>query len=280
HVAIEGAVPYDWLMNFYCQLPGDLFLSTQAFGGRDAIQQRLPTWIEAIRQALEGAGVPYGLADSDIGDDSMAAYRAVVCPTFEWIDREVLEKLGRYARQGGHVICGPRLPAETLDGQRLDVWEPVAPLQATPRMDVDAALWLEDVDLWAASEGDTAPSYVHRFTCGAGQVTVLAATFPAADILGEGPRGYRRFAPTLLRVLGSSGIGPLYWLDNPHLDLSLLSGNGRRVMCVANATDAEQTATVQARGAPGYVDVDTGEHGEGAMRFVVPPWTIKVWEIV
>jgi hypothetical protein len=280
HLAIEGSVLYDWLMNFYCQLPADLFLSTRMFGGRDAIQQRLPTWIEAIRQALEGAGVPFALADTDITAEKLGEYRAVICPTFEWIDRDVLEKLEGYARKGGHLICGPRIPVETLDGQPLTLWPAVTPSQAASRLDIDASLWLEDVDLWAAWGNDApSPSYVYKFGSGAGQVAVLSGVFPAADLLVDGLHTYRRLAPDLLRLLGEAGVTPRFSLDNPQLDLSLLSDGGRRVICIANASAAEQSTNVQVAGAHSFTDVDTGERSERMLQLTMLPWTIKLWEI-
>jgi hypothetical protein len=192
-----------------------------------------------------------------------------------------MEKLDRYVHHGGYLICGPRLPVETLDGRPLDLWPAAAPPLSTPRLDIDAALWLEDVDLWAASgSGAPSPGFVYRFASGAGQAAVLSGVFPAADLLANGPHTYRRLGPDLVRLLGEAGVMPKLSQDNPNLDVSLLSGGGRRVVCIANATAAEQSADVQVTGAHRFTDVDTGERSEDVLQLTMPPWTIKVWEIV
>jgi hypothetical protein len=148
-------------------------------------------------------------------------------------------------------------------------------------LDVDEALWLEDVDVWTESEvGAGTLSYVRRIGRGVGHVSVLSAVFPAADLLADGLQTYRRFGPDLAGLLSEAGVTPLFTQDNPNLDLSLLSGEERRVVCIANATAAEQSANVQVMGARSFTDVDTGERSEDVLQLTMPPWTIKVWETV
>ena len=278
YVAIEGSVPYDWLMNFYCQLPGDFFVSARTPETRDAIQQHLSVWIEAFRFALEGAGVSYALADSDISADKLAAYPLVIVPTFEWADAALMAKLDAYVQAGGSVLCGPRIPTQTVTGEPLNLWPASTPLGATDTLKLDDGLWLEDVDLWAASDNGK-PRFVQTFERGAGRVTVVSALFPQSGALGEGQLAYRRFAPTLLPLLAEAGITPLSSRDNPNIDISLLSGGGRRIVCIANPPDKAQTVPARVAGATQFSDIDSGARQSGALQLSMPAYTIQIWEI-
>jgi beta-galactosidase len=280
YVAIEGSIPYDWLMNFYCQLPGDFFVSPHTPGTRDAIQQQLSVWIDAFRMALEGTGLSYALADSDISEAKLANYAIVIVPTFEWIDRDLMDKLDGYVKSGGRIICGPRIPIQTVTGEPLDLWAATKPVTSVSRLDLDGELWLEDVDIWDSSTIGNMPSaFIHSFERGSGKVSVLSGLFPQAGALGEGLLTYRRLAPVLLPLLVEAGIAPLSSRDNPNIDISLLSGDDRRIACIANPTSDEQTVQVQVEGAQSYRDIDSGAQHKGSLRLTLAPWTIQIWEI-
>ncbi|MCC6804562.1 MAG: beta-galactosidase, partial [Anaerolineae bacterium] len=280
YVAVEGSIPYDWLMNFYVQLPGDFFLSTSTPGTRDAIQQQLQTWIDAFRSILDGAGVSYALADSDITDEKLTAYAVVIAPTFEWLDRDTITRLDRYARSGGHVICGPRIPTETVTGEPLDTWQSCEPVRSVERLDIDDGLWLEDVDLWTQPDSVTehAP-FITTFRRGAGEVVVVSAVFPAVGALSEGVLGYQRLTPMIAPLLAGAGVAPLWSRDNPNIDINLLSGGGRRILCLANPTPDAQTVCVEVEGAKTFINIDTGARSEDSLRLTMLPWTIGIWEV-
>ncbi len=281
HVVVEGSIPYDWLMNFYVKLPEDFFLSATTPGTRDVIQHRLRDWIETFRLLLDELGVPSALADSDISDEKLAAYPVVVVPTFDWLDRDLLDKLERYAQAGGHVICGPRLPLETVTGEALQGWQTSDPIGSLKRLDVGGNYWLEEVDLWSPpdTENDRA-SFVQTFPRGVGQVALFSALFPPAGALGSAKPDYHPLAQALLPLLQAASVQPVWSRDNPNIDLSVLSGGGRRVVCLANATAEAQTVNAQVAGANTFMDIDTGEQSSGSLKLTLPPWTISIWEVV
>ncbi|MBK8023027.1 MAG: beta-galactosidase [Chloroflexi bacterium] len=281
YVAVEGSIPYDWLMSFYCALPGDFFLSTSTPETRDAIQQQFQPWVDAFRFALDDLGVSYALADSDISDDRLAAYSTVIVPTFEWLDRELADKLDRYARGGGHVLCGPRLPTTTETGDPIAVWSSPPPLKTAPRVDLGPDLWLEDVDLWAQSEreGDGTASFVHTFAHGLGQIAVIAGVFPHPDLLREKEHSYRQIGPVLVPLLAAAGVATAYTRNNLNVDISVLSSANRRVICLANPTPDAQPVSVQVVNAASFRDIDTGARSIGNLNLTLTPWTVSIWEI-
>jgi beta-galactosidase len=274
YVAIEGAIPYDWIMSFYIQLPADLFLSESIPGTRDAVHRQMRVWIDAFRVALEVVGVPYGLGDSDIAPEQLAGYPIVIMPTFDWIDRELLEKLDAYVRGGGFLICGPRLPSETVSGEPLTFWPAVPSGTPASRVELDDGLWLEDADLRGYSS-----AFIHKFGVGSGTVALVSALFPPAGLLKEGQRSYRRWAGQLKSLLAEAGVSPVWSCNNPELEVTVLSGGGRRVVCLANSTPEIQTGFLSVEGANSWTNIDTGAQTEGTLPIEIGPWTINIWEV-
>jgi hypothetical protein len=85
--------------------------------------------------ALTGGQYDFDLVDHDlvasariigkslaIGGES---FRAVVVPPMGVIDRRALEKMLAFAREGGLVLFAGELPRTTLDGDRLEDWDPL-----------------------------------------------------------------------------------------------------------------------------------------------------------
>ncbi|MBX3062223.1 MAG: beta-galactosidase [Anaerolineae bacterium] len=278
YVAIDAGIPYDWIFSFYVPLPNDLFASEQTFGGRDLIQLQLPAWITALRQALETLGVPYALGDSDIPLTKLQDYAAVVVPTFEWIDAALLDKLDRYAQAGGHVICGPRLPAQDVYGQPLNHWNMPAAEVSGQRIQLGADLWLNDADLWQHSSDQTALApFATQIQRDQGDVTLITGALPTVGEVEA--TAYSHYAAVLLPILQQLGIVQRWHSDNPALDVTVFEGEGRRVVCVANATATIQQGEISVPEAATWRDIDTQQQSSGTLKVKMDAWAIKIWEI-
>jgi beta-galactosidase len=280
YVAIEACIPYDWLFSFYCQLPPDLFASENTFGLRDVIQITMPSWIAAFRKAFEVLGVPYALGDSDIRADQLRQYSAVVVPTFEWFDSELCDKLDKYVQSGGRLICGPRAPKENIRGEAISLWAiPLADVVGQ-RIELGQHLWLENADLWRLSEsGATQTPFIYRLRRGKGDVFLATGVFPPPSALEGSSRAYGEYAPYLETVLHDLGILPRWTSNNTQLDVTILSGDGRRIVCVANPTPEAQQGYVFVPTITTWIDVDTMERNAGTLTLNLDPWTIKIWEV-
>jgi beta-galactosidase len=53
----------------------------------------------------------FALGDSESSLDWLQRYRAVICPSFDYMSKGTQEKLAAFARGGGLLIVGPELPA-------------------------------------------------------------------------------------------------------------------------------------------------------------------------
>ncbi len=281
YLAVDAILPFEWLMTQYVPMPPDLFMSDSTPGAHDAIQQQVQVWINALRAALEASGIPYALGDDEISTDELAKYSLVVAPTFEWMDRALFDKIDSYVQAGGALICGPRVPIQTVGGEVLPSWGVAEPVDNGQRVDLDDDLWLDDAELWPVSTLTPGQqSFTRSFERGSGKVSLISGLFPVAALLRDGARSYRKLAPYLQPMLADAGLTPLYTCTDPGLDVTVLSGGGRRVVCVANPTAQAVTAELCVQRAGRWHDLDSGAMKQGeALALNIDPWTIRMWEV-
>ena len=330
YVAIAANFPYEFIMSVYAKLPQNLFLVESTFGGRDNVQRSTNAWTEAFRVALEEMGIPYGLGDSDISEEVLSQYRLVIVPLFEWSDERLLGKLSNYVRSGGHLISGPRWPQYNLSGQRINNW-----LEGPPQADIvncrvdfedesvtstDSKLWVYDADLWQREDNEEAGQetsakmsikpnqglpFLINSAVGKGLISHVAAVFPDTDELHDGAEAYRIWAPWLEKLLLRMGIKPYWQCDNKNIELSILSGGGRRIICMANPTSKLQSGVLRLPGNRSLQLIDDGSQldfinskerpngtretvvhsrdkssGGGGLNVVLKPYTVTIWEMI
>jgi hypothetical protein len=235
----------------------------------------------------------------------LAQYKLIIVPTFEWADNDVLDVLERYARNGGRVLCGPRWPRVDAQGHPLTAWRdlPQPPIRSVPRLEfasgkVTPGLWAEDVDLWgevapgtaensgrveAAAEAIDVP-FAHRVPYGSGSITLVAAAFPRLGAIEDAtPAIYAAWVPWLLALMSASDVTPKWRCSNQALDVSILSGGGRRLVCIANPQREEQAAEISVPDVSAWRDVDVpGDQGTSTgstLRVRLSPWSVKIWEV-
>jgi beta-galactosidase len=104
YISREAAFPQQWLLSVYTKLPDDLFESERTLGERDNIAAGAAAWILALRTALEALGESYAISDSDISAEKLAEYSLVIAPTFDWADKNYLDKLAGYVKSGGKLL--------------------------------------------------------------------------------------------------------------------------------------------------------------------------------
>ncbi len=67
--------------------------------------------LSRFADALTRAGEPYVYVDSDVDPERLAAFAAVIAPSFELASVERWKALAHYASHGGHVVYGPAMPS-------------------------------------------------------------------------------------------------------------------------------------------------------------------------
>jgi beta-galactosidase len=80
-----------------------------------SIQTEWSVLTQRFARALERAGVPYVLVESDAQLDRHTALRLVIAPSYDFADVERWQRTAALAERGVHVLYGPALPQ--LDGR-------------------------------------------------------------------------------------------------------------------------------------------------------------------
>lgn len=84
------------------------------FGLRIPVQAHLPRWRDALVEALCRQGRRWVLVDETTPLDRLRQRRALIVPTYDFLDLDLAARLRAYRQEGGTLIMGPLRP--TLDG--------------------------------------------------------------------------------------------------------------------------------------------------------------------
>jgi beta-galactosidase len=94
----------------FSEYPNFMMTSEETFGFEESIQQAKAAWFNGFNRGLTDAGVSYLLSDSAAAPEKLAKFKAVVVSSFEFMGAALQRKLVDYAKAGGLVVLGPRLP--------------------------------------------------------------------------------------------------------------------------------------------------------------------------
>ena len=93
---------------------GDLaryeLFADEALGFQDSIPAALRRWSAECSRHLSSNHQLYAIGDSESSLDWLLQFASLVVPTFEFMSKATQEKLVAYAREGGKLFIGPRLP--------------------------------------------------------------------------------------------------------------------------------------------------------------------------
>ncbi|MBI5477214.1 MAG: beta-galactosidase [Deltaproteobacteria bacterium] len=81
------------------------------FGLQGPVQIEQAQATRAVTRALDRAHLPYVIVDGAADPVKLAHCHVLVCPTFDLIDRDVLQELGYAAEAGVPLLWGPRRPS-------------------------------------------------------------------------------------------------------------------------------------------------------------------------
>ena len=80
------------------------------FGLDGPVQLELPRWRDAIIGALSRAHLPFVIVDGGAPLELLAKRKALVVPTFDFLEADLAARLRAFAEGGGKLLSGPRRP--------------------------------------------------------------------------------------------------------------------------------------------------------------------------
>jgi len=221
------------------------------FGFTLPIQYLHAKMLRGWEASLTALRIPFVIGSTDLAAEDLAAQAIVVCPTFDFLDRQTQDKLARYVAEGGTLICGPEVPAYD---ETMREYSALAGFTGRPAERLD-------------SEVDT-------LVCHAGKGRVILITEVPTP-----PEAYRETARVVCRHLGLKPVYPAA----PPCETSLhLGDNGRRVLYVVNPTAARRRAKIEMP-APGELltDLENGDrfYGDAFLEIDMPPYAVRILEV-
>jgi beta-galactosidase len=109
------SIPGDFLEtpSGFSEYPTFMTVSESALGFEQPIQVAKADWFASAFDGLYASGIAFLLSDTGLPLERWGRYKAVVVSSFEFMSGDVQRKLVEFARGGGTVVLGPRVP--TLD---------------------------------------------------------------------------------------------------------------------------------------------------------------------
>jgi beta-galactosidase len=161
----------------FSEYPTFMTVAEEPLGFDEPIQVAKAEWFNGCYRALGESGYAFLLSDSALSPERWRRFAVVVLSTFEYLDARLAEALVAYAKEGGTVVLGPKVPQLGLDMQPDDalvrelVGAERAPLRVgertigdTYRLGAGAIARLDEpADLGSAIEAVTGGAELVRF---------------------------------------------------------------------------------------------------------------------
>jgi beta-galactosidase len=233
----------------FSEYPSFMTVSEDTLGFKEPIQMAKASWFAACYDGLTETGFPFLLSDTALAPARWSRYKGIVLSSFEYMAAALQSDLLAYARSGGTLVLGPRLPE--LD----ENMEPNNTLAAAVK---------------EAGQGESLASGGTAYQVGSGRIVLLTDLSNAAAALKGALQGVK---PVSFRR------------NDKRLDVSIhtpVSGGGRLVVFVANPTaeqiNAEVSLNEDLKSVREVWEDREVQAAGGAIRETLPAYSIKIYE--
>ena len=255
--------------------PADLMISDERFGLSEPVACRYARLWAFWYWALTAAGVHFAIGDSTLGADLLSEHPLLIVPTFEFLGREVQERLAGYASGGGTLVVGPRAPV--MD-ERMAPCDVLARHMRRPEETRTGGrafgAVVDELTLFSDGEGNgSGATPLYRNPVGNGWLVHLGIVPGETCDVEDG----EPFGPLVDTMLRMGGVNPSCVPTDIRVDVSILRGDGREVLLVANPSDEPVQTEISHTADALYRDLRTGEAvGEGGViHLSLEPYTIR-----
>ncbi|HHV62856.1 MAG TPA: hypothetical protein GXX51_09485 [Firmicutes bacterium] len=289
-------------MGAWDELPVEELVAEEPTGFRDVIQVENKNWRKAYYEAMVLAKYAFGVGDTAmIMEDAPGErpqdhrdyrdYKIIITPTFDFLGEAVQARLLDYARQGGTLIIGPRIP---WLNERMEEYRGYADILPGPvgfagDVEVDGCN-LRQVDIFGDGDGVTPLLKAGRDTIayqkshGKGRICVLGFLPPLIRNINDAAC----FGRLLDRVLGALDAPKSIRCDAPGIDVAIHDPvqetlKYKAIAFAANPTPEEREAYIIIQGAREITDIWTGSalrcDCDGGFKARLSPYTVKIWGV-
>ena len=238
----------------FSEYPNFTTVSEDNFGFDGPIQLAKTKWFDAYYRGLTEQGYSFVLGDTSLSTDKLEEYKVLVLASFEYMSSDFQENLLDFARGGGVVVLGPKIP--TLDEKFHE--KEILKKYLSPEKSVGITL------------GDKTVGVKHEV--GKGSVVHL----PELD--------KRESGRILGRILEDAGIWKIEKND-PRIDVTIhenIKEPERRIVFVANPTSDKIPTEIGLDKVPASVreiwENKAVEIKDGKLVDELHPYTIRIYD--
>ena len=236
----------------FSEYPTFMTVSEKTLGFPEPIQVAKANWFNQCYAGLTHSGYPFLLSDTALAPERWQRFKALVLASYEYLNGALQKNLVAFARTGGTVVFGPRVP------QFDERMQPADTLAAAL-----AAATHQPLLVGGAVVGQV-------YQVGTGRLVHVTDWTHTSDVLHA--------------ALAGQGLAR-FSLNDPRLDLALhrpVDGSGRLVAFVANPTAADISAAIGLPAEPKSVreiwdDRPVPVQGS-TISEMLPAYTIKIYE--
>lgn len=105
----------------FSEYPNFMTVSENSFGFDTPIQLAKTEWFDGYYRGLTEQGYSFSIGDTSLSLEKLSEYKILVSTSFEYMDSRVQNNLLEFARNGGIVILGPKIPSLNAHFQSEDI---------------------------------------------------------------------------------------------------------------------------------------------------------------
>jgi len=105
----------------FSEYPNFTTVSENSFGFDDPIQLAKTDWFDGYYRGLTEQGYSFTIGDTSLSLEKLKDYKVLALASFEYMDSKVQNNLLEFAREGGIVILGPKIPSLNAQFQKEDI---------------------------------------------------------------------------------------------------------------------------------------------------------------
>jgi len=105
----------------FSEYPNATTVSENSFGFDAPIQLAKTEWFDGYYRGLTAQGYSFSIGDTSLSLEKLKEYKVLALASFEYMDSKVQNNLLEFARDGGIVILGPKIPSLNAHFQREDI---------------------------------------------------------------------------------------------------------------------------------------------------------------
>jgi len=266
----------------------EYYVSENDLGFNDVIQLEYGRQWDALYYGFGAAKYAVTIGDTELPLERLSGYKVVAVPTFDFMSRDVQDKLINYVKDGGCLVMGPRVPEFDEHIKEFGIIGEYLP-KPDERIDgviVDGTQ-LKDADIFDTgatggttdgATGGTADAVsvltadpgtiIYQQKIESGSIIHFGFLFPR--VTEDVPAGV---ISIIDRIAAAGGMRRVIPCTDPQIDAAMHIADGREILFVANTRIGEKDVDI------GGICLDPDSEEMVGPMIRIPAYTVRILEV-